>query len=308
MLPLDTIPVGVNYNLIEFDLVLKQKIFTEKLDWEIRFAHSRYSAGIDNFILETPGEPPILVPGSNDLYLVGNDISSTWTLDGIVPSRTSEINPLGRKIRLRYDFEFDKFNSTGDYEVENNVLVPKYNWFHFHKVELNWREHFKLPFWTHTLTAQIRGGSILGPPIDNFFDFYIGGLEGMKGYPFYSLGGNEFGYVNLTYRFPIFNKIDLRVLNLYFDKLYGSVYGDVGNAWTGGPVSNVKFRKDVGAELRLESYSWYAFPTRIFFNASYGLDKFEKLVRDETVVVPYGKEWRFYLGVLFGFDLDFNHF
>ncbi len=307
MLPQDTFKVGVNYNLIEFNVVLKQKIFLEKLNWEIRYAHSRYSAGIDNFILYTI-EPPLLVPGSNELYLVGNNLSSTLTLDGITPSRTSEINPLGRKIRIRYDYEFDKFNSTGDYEIENGNLVPKYNWFHFHKVELNWREHFKLPFWKHTLTAQIRGGSILGPPVDNFFDFYIGGLEGMKGYPFYSLGGNEFGYFNLTYRFPIFNKIDLRILHFYFDKLYGAFYGDIGNAWTGGSLKGVKFKRDVGTELRLESFSWYAFPTRIFFNASYGLDKFEKLVRDETVVVPYGKEWRFYLGILFGFDLDFNKF
>jgi Tol biopolymer transport system component len=307
MLPQDTFKVGVNYNLLELNLALKQKIISENLNWDVRYAHSRYSAGIDNFVLYTT-EPPVLVPGSNELYLVGNDVSSTWTFDGVIPSRTSEINPLGRKIRLRYDYEFNKFNSTGGYEIVNGALVPKYNWFHFHRLEINWREHFKLPFWKHTLTAQIRGASILGPPVDNFFDFYIGGLEGMKGYPFYSLGGNEFGYLNLTYRFPIFEKIDIRFLNFYFDKLYGAFYGDVGNAWTGGGLDNVKFKKDIGAELRLESFSWYAFPTRIFFNASYGLDKFEKLVRDETVAVPYGKEWRLYLGILFGFDLDFNKY
>ncbi len=302
-LPEDTLGVGVNYNLLQADIALKQKIFEENIDWELRFAHSRYSAGIDNFILHI-NDSPALISGSNELYLVGNDLSSTITLSGIKPSTTSEINPTGRKIRLRYDYEFNKFNSTGEYEVKDGMLLPKYEWFKFHKVELNWREHLKLPLWKHTLSVQVRGGSILGPSVDNFFDFYIGGLNGMKGYPFYSLGGNEYFHTNLTYRFPIVEKIDLRIFHFYFDKLYGAFYGDVGNAWTGGGMKEMKFKRDVGCELRLESFSWYSFPTRIFFNASYGLDKFDRLVRDGKEIVTYGKEWRIYFGVLFGFDLD----
>lgn len=303
-LPLDSIDVGVNYNLVQFELSLNQKLFVEHLNWEIRYLHSRYSAGIDNFILPTT-TPPMLISGTNELYFAGNNLNTTFTFYGITPSRTSEINPVGRKIRFHYEYEFSKFNSTGSYEVKDGMLLPQYNWFRFHRMELNWKEHFKLPYWSHTLSAQLRGGSILGPPVDNFFDFYIGGLAGMKGYPFYSLGGNEFASFNLTYRFPILNKIDIRLLHLYFDKLYGSVYGDVGNAWTDGQLKDVKFKRDVGAELRLESFSWYAFPTRIFFNASYGLDKFDKLIRDGKESVTYGKEWRFYFGILFGFDLDF---
>lgn len=302
-LPEDTLGVGVNYNLLQADFVLKQKIFAENIDWELRFAHSRYSAGIDNFVLRI-NDSPVLISGSNELYLVGNDLSSIFTFEGIKPSTTREINPAGRKIRIRYDYEFNKFNSTGEYEVQDGMLLPKYDWFKFHRIEISWREHFKLPFWKHTLSAHLRSGSILGSPVDNFFDFYIGGLNGMKGYPFYSLGGNEYFHTNLTYRFPILEKIDLRILHLYFDKLYGSFYGDVGNAWTGGGIKEMKFKRDVGFELRLESFSWYSFPTRLFFNASYGLDKFDRLVRDGKESVTYGKEWRMYLGILFGFDLD----
>jgi Tol biopolymer transport system component len=302
-------PVTVDYSLLEFDLKLKQKIFAEGLDLELQYAHSRYSASIESYFFydpTVPDNPPSLNPAFGYTYFIGNDFSSTWTFNGILPSRTNEINPVGRKIRFRYDYEFNKFNSTSEFKIdESGALVPLYKWFHFHRVELNWREHIKLPYWKHTLTAQLRTGSILGPPVDNFFDFYIGGLAGMKGYPFYSLGGNEFGYMNFTYRFPIIEKIDLRFLQLYFDKLYGAVYGDVGNAWTGGSIKDMRFKRDVGAELRLESFSWYSFPTRIFFNASYGLDMFSKSVQDGAATVTYGKEWRFYFGILFGFDLDF---
>ena len=185
------------------------------------------------------------------------------------------------------------------------MLVPLYDTLNFHRVDVSWKEHAQLPGWSHTLSAQLRGGTIFGSPVNNFFNFYIGGLAGMKGYPFYSLGGNEFAYANLTYRFPVLEHIDLRVLQLYFDKLYAAFYGDVGSAWTGGGPGGQKFKRDAGAELRLEAFSYYAFPTRIFFNATYGFDQFEHFIPSSGVpAVTYGKEWNFHFGVLFGFDFD----
>jgi hypothetical protein len=56
--------------------------------------------------------------------------------------------------------------------------------------------------------------------------------------------------------------------------------------------------------LRLESYSFYSYPTRFFFDAAYGFNRFDRYVRSANEFVTYGKEWRFYFGVLFGFDLD----
>ena len=158
-----------------------------------------------------------------------------------------------------------------------------------------------MPWWKHTLSFSLRGGTIFGPEVPDYFDFYAGGLLGMKGYPFYSLGGNELTTLNATYRAPVWENIDVRLFHLYFDKLYASVNYDFGNAWNGDPVIK-KFKKDVGFEFRLESYSFYAYPTRIFFSGTYGLDSFS-LTRND-VTVHYGKEWRLYFGVLFGFDLD----
>jgi hypothetical protein len=171
-------------------------------------------------------------------------------------------------------------------------------------VELNWREYLPFFFRNHTVMLSVRGASILGPPVDDFFDNYAGGLIGMKGYPFYSLGGNDLAVAGLAYRFPLVNNIDLRVLQVYFDKLYASVYADFGNAWTEKNPTLRDFKTDAGIEVRLESFSYYAYPTRIFFNASYGFDRFDRLVRSRNEVVTYGREWRFYVGVLFGFDFD----
>ncbi len=300
------IPVTVTYSLFELDFVMKQKVLTEALELETRFAHSRYSASVSSFSFYDPlsGNLPFLNPAFSNTYFIGNNLSATWRFEAIAPSRTQEINPSGRKIRLRYDYEFNKFNPNSEYEVSNGLLVPKYQNPKFHRLEMSWRESRRLPGWKHTLSLQARGGTIFGPPQDDFFDFYIGGLAGMKGYPFYSLGGNEYAMANVTYRFPLIEHIDVRVLQMYFDKLYAAIYGDAGTTWTGGGLSGQRFKRDAGVELRLEAFSYYAFPTRIFFNATYGFDRFDRYVSSTGTSVTYGKEWNFHFGVLFGFDLD----
>lgn len=301
-LGLDTIPpVGITYNLFEFDLVLRHKLFIENLDLELRYAHSRYSTSIGSFTLPAIGA---LVSAFSDLYLIGNNISANFEFRALKPSRTTDINPIGRKIRMKYEFETNKFNPTGEYDYKDGALIARYQRVKFHRLDTRWTEYVKLPGWKHTLSAQLRGGTIFGPPQDNFFNYYIGGLAGMKGYTFYSMGGNEYAMANATYRFPILQDIDTRILHMIFNQLYGAVYGDIGNAWTGGGIAGKKFKRDAGLELRLEAFSYYAFPTRIFLNATYGFDRFDYQMESSKKIVTYGKEWNFHFGVLFGFDFD----
>ena len=300
-LPMDTLSVGITYNLLEFDFALKQKVLNEMLDVELRYAHSRYTATIGSFTLPDLGA---LVPAFSELYLIGNNLSATILFENIKRSRTMEINPVGRKIRVKYEHEFNKFNPAGEYDYKEGVLVAKYKNVNFDRMDISWREYIKLPGWKHTLSTNLRGGTIFGPPVDNFFNYYIGGLAGMKGYSFYSLGGNEFASANATYRFPILQDMDTRIMHIILNQLYGAVYGDVGTAWTGGGPKGKKFKRDGGLELRLEAFSFYAFPTRIFLNATYGFDRFDFVMDNSKKTVTYGKEWTFHFGVLFGFDLD----
>lgn len=302
-LPASTIPVDVGYNLLEFDAALSQPLFSQFADAELRFMHSRYTSIIESFI-NPETNPPSLVGSSSDLYLIANDLSLTLRVHAILPSRTQDINPVGRKIRLRVGREWNKFNGDGEYEITSTGLSPVYKDVNFVRAEVHWKEHLPFLFRNHTLSLSMRGGSILGPPVDEFFDFYAGGLIGMKGYPFYAIGGNELATFGLEYRFPLVHNIDLRVAQLYFDKLYASVYADAGYAWTDFRPRWKDMKKDIGVELRLEAFSYYAYPTRIFLNASYGFDRFDRYIRSRDQYVTYGKEWRIYFGVLFGFDLD----
>ncbi len=300
-LPQDTIGVDVSYNLLEFDFALRQPFVSQFSSVEFRFAHSRYTSIVGSFKLPAT---PVLSPSTSDLYLIGNDLSLTFSADGITPSRTSEINPRGRKVRLRIDREFNKFNGDGQYEITSAGLRPVYKNVNFTRAELEWKEYVPFLFDDHTLSFSLHAASILGPPVDEFFDYYAGGLVGMKGYPFYALGGNELGVAGVNYRFPILKNIDTRFLQMYFDKLYASVFADIGNAWTGSLPTLRQFKTDVGFDIRLEAFSWYSYPTRIFFSGAYGFDRFDRFIRNRGVSVSYGKEWRFYFGVLFGFDFD----
>lgn len=291
------IPVDVSYNLFEFDIVARHRIFTEGNQIEARFIFSQYISTLGSFILPESGNT--LYPTTNDKYFVGRNIQVKFTHDGITPTIDSDINPVGRKFEIRYDYEFNHFNNENNYTVVDGILKPLYNDFKFHRMEFNWKEFFSLGK-DNTLNAQLRFGTIFGPEVPDFFDFYLGGLLGMKSYPFYSVSGNEVGWLNLTYRFPLFKNIDARLGHLYLDKIYFSVYADLGNAWTGEFPSFSDFKKGIGGELRIKLNSFYLFPTSLFFNAAYSFDQFTRKIRGENVT--YGKEWSFYGGILFDFS------
>lgn len=293
----NTVSTDVTYNLFEVDVVAKHKLFNNLTDLEFRYIYSQYVATLGSFIFPNTS---ILYPTTNDKYFIGSNFQFTLNHKFRRLNIDADINPIGREIELKYNYEMNRYNNDGNYEVEDGVLKPLYNDYDFHRVELNWRENIETVK-GHTLTARLRAGSILGPTVPDFFDFYLGGLTGMRAYPFYAVSGNEIGWLNLTYRFPLFRNIDTRVGHLYFDKIYLSVHGDFGNAWNGDVPSFDTFKKGAGFEVRVKMNSFYLFPTSLFFNASYSFDKFTSTILDEEVT--YGKEWQFYGGVLFDFSI-----
>lgn len=99
---------------------------------------------------------------------------------------------------------------------------------------------------------------------------------GLKGYSFYSMEGSRLALLTTTYRFPLWRKIDRRLSALYLDKIFGGIYFGYGNAWSNKTsLGQLKhFKKDIGGEVRMEFYSFYIYPTRVTFDAVYGLDRF----------------------------------
>ncbi len=293
---IDSINVGVEYNLLAFILGMEMNIFNDNHLLRFEYGYNKYQSSIDPFLIPSSG---ISVRGSSQDYFKAHSFSLIYDYSSYLRTRNTDINPIGRKFFIRYDYESSDINP--EYTVENDgSIITKYTHNKLHKLEGEWIESFGLFNNQHSLSLKLRGGTIFGPEVDNFYNLYVSGITGMKGYPFFALGGGRIASLNITYRFPLFENIDLRISPLYFDKLYLGLYADIGDAWEEDKVHLNELKKDAGIEIRLQAFSFYAFPTSIFFNAAYGFDKFTKTFRGEKVT--YGKEWRLYFGVLFGYN------
>ena len=161
----------------------------------------------------------------------------------------------------------------------------------------------------------------------NFYDrFHAGGMwvsglgaysnnGAFLGYESYSIDGETMAIAGLDYRFPLLREINVGLWAFYFDKLYMSFFGDVGNLWShvqrredmwnmnkvfdknydGHFDPNDDLLTDVGVELRLTSWlfasSWHS-----FVKVAHGFQD------EENDNPPLGVPLRFYVGLGTGFD------
>ncbi len=298
----DTINVPVSYNLIEVDGSFGGPIISSTLNLSVGFTFDSYSSTISGFTSPETGQ---LFSSFGYTYFIGRTFYSQLDFDGIAPARNSWINPLGIRSRFRLSAALDKLNN-GEFEPNAPPIIPIYINYNF--VQAEFMNYLAVPLFRDddAFAAKLHAGYTFGPEINNFFDFYAGGLIGMRGYPFYAIGGNKLLTLNLTYRYPLFRDVNKQILQYYLSDVYLSAFGDIGDCWNGS-ISGDKFKKDLGGELRTSGFSFYSYPTAIFFDACYGLDKFTTQLRDFQTSVTYGKEWRFYFGLTFSFDIiDFG--
>ena len=144
------------------------------------------------------------------------------------------------------------------------------------------------------LGFELTTGYLANTKVDSFFHYFAGGMPGLKGYPFYTIEGTRLAVLTSRLRFPIIDKMEMNLHPIFFDKVYLSLYHQIGDAWRGG-IDKINFKQNVGFELRFGGYSWYAYPLALSLDAVYALDEFKSY--DKWV----GKNWRYYVTLLFEF-------
>jgi hypothetical protein len=214
-------------------------------------------------------------------------------------------------IRAELSLERERGRLLDRFDVEDGVLSPVYEEDVLYRATLDvrtGRRLFKDRTAPHGLGIRFRTSSLLSGVADDFYNDYVGGLTGARGYPFYALGGNKTAWGQVAYTFPLAPSIRRQFLFLYLDKVYARVYADAAAAWTGKWEGASSIRKDAGAELRFGLGSFYLLPTAVFVSGTYGLDAFDFQL-DEGFVTPdgrssvrYGQSFQWHVGVLFGFD------
>ena len=265
---------------------------------EITLRYNRGEYGLNFEVWE-------LVPDREFRYAVGwnyyraNEFSLLFDYRNVRREVNADINPRGgRTISLEVTKAYDELSS-GEFEF---AFSPVFDENEFGRYMLTYEEYLPLPFWDHALTLFVKGGALDNSEIDDFFNLYLGGRDGLKGYSYYSMGGRKLAMGRVLYRFPIWRSINRQLMHLYFGSLYGAVFVEAGKAWNEDELDLNGNKKDYGFELRLKGFSFYNMPLAASFEAAYGLD--DVVYTDpfnQEMTFYEGNNWKYYGTVLFGF-------
>lgn len=303
----DTTHVDIAYSLWEGDIYARSKV-NKTLLLEAGYRYSPYRVSTERFF---SAEEKGFVPGTASRYFIGRAFMAGARFQSKKLHRHSNVLP--QQIRADVHYEVESGRLLQRFDVEDGVLVPSYERGRNHRLTLDARAGFRLPGLSasasHGLGIRLRGSTILGAEVDDFYNDYVGGLLRARGYPFYALGGNETLWLQVAYHFPIWSHVSKQALFAYFDKIYGRIYADAALAWSEGTPRAADMRRDIGMELRVGLGSFYLLPTAFFVSATYGLDTFtfepdeDFLTVDGSRFVRYGNELLWHFGLLFDFDL-----
>jgi hypothetical protein len=228
------------------------------------------------------------------------------------PVRDWDAHPRGgREVMLIYSAGFSNFNREVEdlIETDGRESPKKYNDYRFREVFFTWTENVSLPL-ESALETNLSLGYI-NRDVYLWDEFYAGGsmefvgmgefrtLTELPGYPAFhpSLRGERLGIIKLSYRIPVL-KIKKQIGIFYFNRVYLSVFGDAGNIINLLTVPHPDLKDyfdpdriltDLGAEIRISSNIFYAYPWGTFIRLAHGF-------RD-----PENEPVRVYLGIGTGF-------
>ena len=279
----------IKFRLVQFRTGMKIPIFGSLL--ELSGTRQWYRAFINQNL---PSEG--IEAGAAYDYFRGWSLSGDWSLDMVKRRLDKTINPSkGFKIWSKIDLENNDFIEGLDLS-ESGTLTEKFKDNNLGRVQLGGSYYYELPWqkrWTISLTSQV--GWISNNDVDSFFHFYLGGLPGLKGYPFYSIQGTRSAMIDATFRMPIFMEKHYKSMwTIWQNSTLGAIF-QVGDAWT----DTYSLKKSVGIQWRLNGFSFYNFPTAIEVEYHQPINKFKREINEKPIT--YGNEGRAYVKVLFDF-------
>ncbi len=246
---------------------------------------SRYDAAMEFMAGSVKAKIPYTYHKGNVLQVRLEHDAPGRAVQDIAPVR-------GRRLTVEVDAASNRFMTGFDANSDYGFLTEAYRSHDYIQFLADWSETIPLPVRDCGLGWRLQAGAI-DRSVDSFYNLFGGGLDGMRGYSFYSIEGRKLLRLELRMSFPIVPRLNASAAWLHFRGLYGAVYADAGDAWSG---DSPDWKRDAGAQLRLGAFSFYGLPTAFFCDAAYGFDR---------IILPGGHEegraWRWYFGVLFDF-------
>ncbi|MFO7810069.1 MAG: hypothetical protein R6V47_01685, partial [Candidatus Delongbacteria bacterium] len=184
------------------------------------------------------------------------------------------INPIyGRDWNFSYSRHHSDFITGFNLNSDYGTLQEDYIKYNYNQYSADLKENFG-PYFKTGMTVRLKGSYIDDDDIDSFYYNYIGGISGLKGYSFYSLGGTKTVMGGAYFRFPVIERTEKKFGFFNFKNLYAGMFFEAGSAWTDEDAGDVfKYvKKDIGFNLRLFGTLFYGHPVSIEYTAAYGLD------------------------------------
>jgi len=265
-------------------------------DFNLNISTGQYSAHIkDDYV-----DPQIPLQKFGYTYFKGTTIEFNYVGNFVKPMWRRDINPTkGFKTDLIIAYDLNEMITGFGINKEFGTLESLYDNNNTMRLELNTDIHLPIPLTDNVaLNFNINSGWLENTKVDSFFNYFGGGMPGLKGYPFYSIEGTNKFILTSMLRFPLVKKMNLAFEPFKMNSIYLGFYHQIGNTWS-GEISAFEPIQDVGTELRIGGNTFYSFPIALTFDVVYGLDKvqYDEFDVEKTV----GQNFRFYWKVLFQF-------
>jgi len=296
----DTTSVDIAYDMWEVQVNAISKINRWSLV-ELAYYYSPYKVSTDSFFSREFQQE---VAGSTSRYYKGSTWSASWMFDLSMPDRHGDIAPLGASSLIRYRYQPSELLDS--YDIRDGTLIPVYDQYNNHSFEADLRFGFVVR--EQRMNLRTRFFSYIDGPDEFFYLDYIGGMIGMRSYPYFALGGTTTAFSQLSWFIPLKTNIYQQMGRVTLDKVFLRMFAEAGNGW-GGPLDIDKSLKTgVGAELRVGMNSYYLFPSSFFISAAYGFNSYDLQLPEAFITdtqggrVAYGNQILINFGLLFDFD------
>jgi len=164
-----------------------------------------------------------------------SSLSTIWRFADLVPVCDPDLNQEGKRIKLGIEYSGKELGSDLEYTA----------------FEIEERGY------TRFSNGDGLALRIVGRRIENRLSyprilFSLGGVSDLRGYARDSEIGENCAFASLEYRFLWAKRIGGSPF-LYFDRLGGALFFDIGDAWEGSfeDMEEIELKRDIGAELRL---------------------------------------------------------
>ncbi|MEE8335712.1 MAG: BamA/TamA family outer membrane protein [Candidatus Neomarinimicrobiota bacterium] len=123
------------------------------------------------------------------------------------------------------------------------------------------------------LSAKVNYSWISNTKVDSFFYFYAGGISGLKGYTYYSLGGTRKFTGELDLAIPLLRERHFTLGWFTLQNIALVFITQAGDAWN-PKFNNFTLKKSAGVQMRFQGFSFYNYPTAIGIGIHHGFDNY----------------------------------